>query len=137
MIMLGLCLTVPVTVFSQNNNNTPMEALTSSKIETQQFFIDKFIVPQNAKREFIERMNVNRNFIKNLPGFIEDNVYERTDEHGNLIIVTVAMWENEDAIKNAKGAVQALYQKEGFDMQGFLKRLNIVIDRGQYKKSKN
>jgi len=114
-----------------------MKTLTSSKIETQQFFIDKFIVPQSAKREFIERMNVNRNFIKNLPGFIEDNVYERTDERGNLIIVTVAMWKDEDAIKNAKGAVQALYRKEGFDMQGFLERLNIVIDRGLYKRSEN
>ncbi len=102
-----------------------------------QIFIDRFTVPLSAKQEFIERMAVNRNFIKKLPGFIEDNVYERTDEQGDLIVVTVAAWENEDAIKNAKEAVQAEYKREGFDMQGMLKRLNITIDRGIYQKAAN
>src|SRR6187431_2206721 len=107
----------------------------NAKMKTdQQVFIDKFFVPQNSKQEFVERMNINRNFIKGLPGFIEDNVYERTDEQGNFIVVTVAVWQNEEAIKKAKEAVQAEYKRTNFNMPEMLKRLDITIDRGVYKR---
>ena len=100
----------------------------SSRPDTmEQILIGQLIVPKDAVKEFYERLNINRNFIKNLPGFIEDNVYERTDEQGNIIVISVATWENGAAIKNAKGAVQAEYKREGFDMQAMLKRLNITI----------
>ncbi|MGH2565692.1 MAG: antibiotic biosynthesis monooxygenase family protein [Ginsengibacter sp.] len=99
----------------------------------EQIFIDKFFVPGNAKAEFEQQMNINRHFIKKLPGFIRDDVYERTDENGNFFYVTVAVWANEEAIQNAKNAVQVEYQEKGFDMAGMLKRLNILIDRGVYK----
>lgn len=95
-------------------------------------FIDKFLIPAAAKQEFYERMNINRNFIKNLPGFIEDAGYEYTDAQGNLICVTVALWENHEALAKAKEAVQAEYKKQGFDAAEMLKRLNIVADRGIY-----
>jgi len=112
---------------------------TSQIIEAspEQVFIDRFIVPQNAKQEFVERMNINRNFIKGLTGFVEDNVYERMDEDGNLIVVTVAVWQNEEAIKKAKEAVQAEYKRLDFNMPEMLKRLNITIDRGIYKRAEN
>jgi heme-degrading monooxygenase HmoA len=99
----------------------------------EQIFIDKFFVPGKAKEEFENQMNINRHFIKNLPGFIRDDVYERTDENGNFFYVTMAVWVNEEAIQNAKKEVQSEYQSKGFDMPGMLKRLNIEIDRGVYK----
>ena len=98
----------------------------------KQFFIDKFIVPAAAVNEFTNRMNINRNFIKKLPGFIKDEAYQRTDEHGNLVCITIAAWENEDALKKAREVVQAEYKKQGFDMPAMLSRLNIVMDRGLY-----
>jgi predicted ester cyclase/heme-degrading monooxygenase HmoA len=96
-------------------------------------FIDKFLVPAKAKQEFLERVKINRNFIKNLPGFIKDAAYERTDENGNLVFITIAVWESEDAVKKAKEAVQAEYQKQGFNMPEMLERLNITMDRGVYR----
>jgi steroid delta-isomerase-like uncharacterized protein len=96
-------------------------------------FIDKFLVPANGKQEFMERLKINRDFLKKLPGFIEDAAYERTDENGNLVFITIAVWENEDAIKKAKEAVQAEYKKQGFNMPAMLERLNITMDRGLYK----
>lgn len=95
-------------------------------------FIDKFLVPAIARQEFYERMNINRNFIKTLPGFIEDAAYEYTDDQGNLICVTVALWENHEALAKAKEAVQAEYRKQGFDAAEMLKRLKITADRGIY-----
>src|SRR5207302_2545297 len=118
------------------NSKTKMETI--KKTDTlQQVLIDKFIVPQKSKQELFERMNINMNFIKKLPGFIEHTVYERDDEQGNLVIVTVALWENEDAIKKAKEAVQAEYKKQNFNLQEMLTRLNITIDRNIYKKVAN
>lgn len=95
-------------------------------------FIDKFLVPASAKEEFMQRANFNRTFIKKLPGFIEDAAYERVDENGNIIFITIAAWENEDAVKKAKEAVQAEYKKQGFDLAAMLARLNVTIDRGMY-----
>jgi heme-degrading monooxygenase HmoA len=100
---------------------------------SKQILIDKVIVPSEAVREFNTLLTFNRDFIKKLPGFIEDQVYERSDEDGNLVIITVAVWESGDAIKKAKEAVQAEYQKQGFNLQEVLKRLQITIDRGIYK----
>jgi steroid delta-isomerase-like uncharacterized protein len=96
--------------------------------------VDKFLVPLAAKKEFYERMNTNRNFIKTLPGFIEDTVYESTDEAGNLICVTIAVWETEVALKKAKEVVQAEYKKQDLTMADVLERLNITMDRGTYKR---
>ncbi|MNZ68692.1 SnoaL-like polyketide cyclase [compost metagenome] len=96
-------------------------------------FIDKFLVPAAAKKEFYDRVNINRNFIKKLPGFIRDNVYEYIDENGNTICITIALWKNKEALSAAKTAVQEEYKKTGFDPAEMFKRLNISADRGVYK----
>ncbi|SHN44918.1 ester cyclase [Chitinophaga sp. CF418] len=96
-------------------------------------FIDKFIVPATATNEFLERVKINRDLIKTLPGFIRDAAYSRTDNEGNLIFVTVAVWANKAAFEQARETVQVAYKKEGFDMPEMLKRLDITIDRGVYK----
>lgn len=94
--------------------------------------IDKFFVPAAAKQEFLERMTYNRNYIRTLPGFLRDEIYSSTDADGNLHIVTVAVWKDQQAIDKAKIAVQAEYKRVGFDMPGMLNRLHITIDRGIY-----
>lgn len=100
-------------------------------------FIDKFFVPAAAIDEFRERTQLNRDLIKKLPGFIEDAAYEYKDNDGNLVCVTVALWQNKEALNNAKEAIQAEYKKQGFDAQAMLKRLNIIADRGIYDQLHN
>jgi steroid delta-isomerase-like uncharacterized protein len=95
-------------------------------------FIDKFFVPAGAIGEFHERTHINRRFIKTLHGFITDAAYERKDEDGNLICVTVARWSSLEAVSKAKEAVQEEYKKEGFDLMAMMMRLNITVDRGLY-----
>ncbi len=95
-------------------------------------FIDSFIIPKAAWREFAERVKINRSFIKTLPGFIEDAAYERTDEQGNIHYVTVAVWQNEAALKQAKEAVQTEYKQQGFNPAEFMSRLKVTMDRGIY-----
>lgn len=95
-------------------------------------FIDKFFVPAAAIKEFKERVHINRELIKKLPGFIEDAAYEYADKDGNLIFITVALWQNSEALNKAKEVVQAEYKKDGFDMPAMVKRLGITVDRGIY-----
>jgi predicted ester cyclase len=96
-------------------------------------FIDKFVIPQKAKDEFMSRTNYNRAFIKKLPGFINDNAYQSTDKDGNLLITTVATWENEAALNKAKQIVQTEYKRIGFDPAEMTKRLGITLSRDIYK----
>jgi hypothetical protein len=77
-------------------------------------------------------MNYNRNFIKNLPGFVKDEAYEQFDEAGNLIIITIAVWQDHDSLNNARNTVQTEYKRIGFNPVEFYQRLNIKIERGIY-----
>lgn len=126
-----------LTLFSYTTN--AQSTTITSKIETKksenmkQIFIDKFIVPAKSKQEFLERVTINRNFIRNLNGFIKEEAYERIDEQGNFIFMTIAVWENETVLKKAKEAVQAEYKKEGFDIAEMFTRLKITMDRNIYK----
>jgi heme-degrading monooxygenase HmoA len=94
--------------------------------------IDKFTVPPQAIEEFTGQLQQNPNIIKKLPGFVRHDVYQRRDESGNLICITVAEWESAEALENAKKAVKATYEEENFDPAKMFERLNITADRGIY-----
>ncbi|MDJ1499707.1 ester cyclase [Xanthocytophaga agilis] len=122
--------------FLQQLGVLPVDLSTVSvkaKNEQQVTFIDKFFVPKAAKEEFHQRVVINRNFIKELPGFVKDVVYEHTDENGNLSCITVATWESQQALDHAKQVVQAEYKKEGFNPFDMFTRLGITMDRSVYE----
>lgn len=96
----------------------------------KQVFIDKFIVPENAFKEFSDKMNYNRSFIKNISGFIQDKVYKSKDETGNIIIITIAEWKDEESLLAAKALVQEEYKKINFNPGEFTAKLNIKMERG-------
>ena len=100
----------------------------------QQILIDKFIVPTEAKEEFLTRLRANLDLIKKQPGFIDTTAYEKSGGEGEFNYVTVAVWENEDVLLNARQTVSTENQKLGFNLPEILKRLNIKIDRAVYKK---
>jgi heme-degrading monooxygenase HmoA len=110
-----------------------ISALTSRKAHPDYVqFIDSFTIPKASWKEFAERVKINRDFIKTLPGFIEDAAYERTDEQGNIHYITIAIWQNETALKQAKEAVQTEYKQQGFNPAEFMTRLKVTMDRGIY-----
>ena len=97
------------------------------------FLIDQFFIPESSIAEFKEKMDYNRVFIKSLSGFIRDKVLENHDDNGNLIIITIAEWQNQDKLDEAKISVQEEYKRIGFHPKDFYERLNIKIERGQYQ----
>ena len=101
----------------------------------RQILIDKFFIPKNAFEEFLQRTAYNRDFIRHLHGFVEDAAYQRTDENGNLIFITVAVWESQDVLEKAREVVQAEYKRIGFNPAELFSRLNITLDRGTYQEA--
>jgi heme-degrading monooxygenase HmoA len=99
----------------------------------QLILIDQFTVPLQSREQFLERMRINRNFIRNLPGFIQDMAFEQTEENGQYRCITLATWENKEAFAQAKQAVADMYQKQGFNLPEMLSRLEIQMDRGIYR----
>ena len=121
--------------FLQQLNVLPIDISTLLQInETKKalYFVDKFFIPKSSINEFIQRMKYNRSFIRKLSGFIKDDVYEQKDEEGNLIIITIAAWQSQDHLNDAKNAVQTEYKRIEFNQIQFYQRLNIKMDRGQY-----
>ena len=99
----------------------------------KQILIDKFFIPENSVEEFNQRMKYNRDFIKNIPGFIKDEVFVQTVEDGSLIVITVATWENQESLTRARDVVQNEYKRIGFNPVEFYQRLNIKMERGVFQ----
>ena len=93
-------------------------------------FIDKITVPLTYKEEFVTRMKTTQHFLHALPGFISQATYERADEEGKAIFVTVTVWKDKAAIDDAQQAVEAEYKRTGFDRVAFNKKMNIIREGG-------
>jgi len=94
--------------------------------------IDKFKVPAAAREEFLSRVRTSNEVLHAIPGFVEDRFFEQLGATGNSKIVTIAVWENEQAFSEAKLLVQEHYKKIGFNPGDIIKRLGIEADMDAY-----
>ena len=106
------------------------------KTENQVYFIDQFSIPEKSIAEFLPQMNSNRNFVKVLPGYIKGEAFQHYDKDGNLILITVAVWENQDQLNKAKTIMQAEFKKNKFNPAEFNQRLKITMKRGEFNSLK-
>ena len=121
------------TVNPNISNSKQQNPLIMTDSLLKQGFIDKFHVPRDAKAEFVSRMRSNINFIKTLNGFVKNEVYWRIDENGDLIFMTIVVWENAEVLKAAKKIVQDEYKRIGFNPAEFFQKLNIRLEREEYQ----
>jgi heme-degrading monooxygenase HmoA len=98
------------------------------------FRVDKFVVPAQAREEFLTRVQATHEALRTQAGFVRDAILEQTSGPGEFNFVTIVEWENSDAIEGARRAVAALHQKMNFDAQAMIKRLEIRADIANYKR---
>ena len=96
------------------------------------FRIDRFKVPAAAREEFLARVRTSNDVLRSLPGFVEDCFFEGRDASGNSKIVTIAIWENQQAFAAAKSSVQQHYAKIGFNPAEIIQRLGIEAEMDAY-----
>lgn len=105
-----------------------LPVLDPSRAPNGVYLVDTFHVPEAARTEFEAAMQRNRAFLHTLPGFRGDVVLFQT-QGSAFDIVTVAAWDNADAIARAKDDVGAYYRKIGFDMAASIARWGVRMER--------
>jgi hypothetical protein len=129
LVILGL-LMLPMLGWTQD---TLMQQNSSNKQQKMgnRTVIGNVSVPKSSLGEF-RKQNVTGSFLKTLPGFIKGEAYEKLDDSGNLKLVTVTTWLNEESYENADKALQEHYKSINFDPITYRERLKIVSEHGVY-----
>ncbi|MCB0210955.1 MAG: antibiotic biosynthesis monooxygenase [Anaerolineae bacterium] len=96
--------------------------------------VDKFVVPDHAREEFIEKVQATHQLLKQQSGFLQDFVLEQASEPGESHIMTMVEWDSIESIEPAKAAVKAMHQAMNFNSQELFVRLGIKADLGTYKR---
>jgi heme-degrading monooxygenase HmoA len=97
--------------------------------QTYQVLIDKVTVPTTEKELFLEKLNDNVEILDAQKGFIKHDTYEGPPENGHVTFVTVVIWQDMESFENARVAVEAVYQRSGFDLRAFCREHNITMER--------
>lgn len=95
--------------------------------------VDKFVVPDAARAEFVERVRGTHEILRTLPGFVRDSVLEKTGGSGEVNFVTVAVWCDAGAVEAAREVVRARHEEAGFSPQEMFARLGITADLAAYE----
>jgi len=97
------------------------------------FRVDKFVVPEAARQEFLGRVRTTHRILREQPGFVADVVLEQSSGPGKFNFVTEVEWESQSAVDAAKTVVAAAQAQRGFSPQETLARLGIEADLAYYK----
>ncbi len=96
--------------------------------------IDRFVVPDAARAEFVSRVRMTHAVLREQPGFIRDALLEQPgDAPGQSVILTIAEWQNLAVTQRARAAVAALHRRENFNPQELFARLGIKAEMGSYR----
>jgi heme-degrading monooxygenase HmoA len=95
--------------------------------------IDKFVVPNQAREEFLSNVLKTHQLLKVQPGFIQGLILEQPAAEGEFNILTLVEWSDENAVEKAREVVLAMHKETGFNPQEARARLGIKVEPGSYK----
>lgn len=94
--------------------------------------VDRFVVPEAARAEFIARVRMTHAVLRQQPGFVRDALLEQPGAPGESVIMTIAEWQSLAATAGARAAVTALHTRENFSPQELFARTGIKAEMGSY-----
>lgn len=106
------------------------EPITSQRI----YRLDRFVVPNTAREEFLARVKATHQILNEQPGFIQDFLLEQPVDENTFALATLVEWENASFIENARAVVKEMHQKTGFNAQETIARLGIKAELGTYQR---
>lgn len=112
-----------------------MSTLLNSSSRT--YRLDKFVVPNTAREEFLARVRQTHALLQEQPGFVQDILLEKPATEGNFTLVTLVEWQDSESVQRAREAVAAMHRRTGFNAQALLARLGIEAEIGNYTSIRN
>ena len=95
--------------------------------------LDRFVVPDAAREEFLMRVGQTHEILRAQQGFVQDFLLERPGEDGATIIVTMVEWDSQATVDRVVLTVQAAHREMGFSPKETIERLGIAAEIGIYQ----
>jgi heme-degrading monooxygenase HmoA len=95
--------------------------------------LDRFVVPAEARDEFLMRVNQTHKILRKQWGFIQDFLLERPGEGGATIVVTMVEWDSQETVDRVVPIVQAAHREMGFSPKETIARLGVTAEIGVYQ----
>ncbi|MHA4806972.1 hypothetical protein ACX0G9_02635 [Flavitalea flava] len=131
LVITGL-LALPMLSWAQTETTQMKSSNNQQKMENK-VVIGKVIVPQSSLEEF-RQQNVTGGFLKTLPGFLNGATYEKLDDSGNLTLISVTTWLNQESYENAEKSLKEFYKSINFNPMMYRERLKITAEHAVYAK---
>jgi len=97
------------------------------------FRVDKFIVPELAKDEFLKLVHETHEILQRQPGFVRDLILQQVEGPGRFNIVTFVEWARQEFMHAARVVVTRVHGESRFNPQETMARLGISADIGNYR----
>jgi len=95
--------------------------------------LDKFVVPNSARQEFLSKVKEIHAVLRRQPGFKQDLLLEQPQNEEAFNLVTLIEWEDVKYVAGAREVVMALHKSTGFEPKETMSRLGIKAEMGTYK----
>jgi len=95
--------------------------------------VDKFVVPETAREEFLLNVLMVHEVLQVQPGFMGHSVLEQVSGPGEFNFVTIAQWESAEVAERVRVAVQTAQKACRLDPQALFQRLGIRADIANYR----
>jgi hypothetical protein len=130
LLITGL-LVLPMLSWAQTTLTQLKSSNNQQKMENKNV-IGKVVVPKSSLEEFRKNQHITSDFLKALPGFLKGESYERLDDSGNLTLISVTTWLNQESYENAEKSLKEHYKSINFNTMAYRERLKIVAEHGVY-----
>ena len=97
------------------------------------FRVDRFTVPAAARDEFLKRVADTHKMLASQRGFVRDILLEQAAGADGFNLVTMAEWESQEAIDQARDVIGSFHRQLNFDPTEMYGRLGIRAERGNYR----
>lgn len=94
--------------------------------------LDKFTIPNSARSEFVPIVVQIMALLKTQAGHIQSFMLEQPGANGDFYLVTLAEWENKQAIENAREVVASMQRAAGLNPAELMTRLGIQAQMDIY-----
>ncbi|WP_341836511.1 antibiotic biosynthesis monooxygenase [Chitinophaga pollutisoli] len=134
-IILIMPILMAMKAFGQHKNQFKMEQKNREEriVSEQVAVIDKISIPQKAIAAYAEKSLFIRNTLRQQPGFVKYEIFQQTDDSGDLQVITVATWEHRQRMEDASVVIREAMQRAGINLPAFLAQHAITMERGIYQ----